>query len=182
MNRIKVLLKTLEFRHPTERQPRHLCRRTTKWAGEKNNARTSFERTFRVENFHLTRVENQGIYCSVLLVNRSPLVEAHLDHSIVNKSFDDFTSESTDLVLGVEHPDLSSDPATCQDVGLLVVQGEGGPGKRVEVLLDVLVLVLHQDRPGVDVDDADAVSSAGGHVRSCLVVVFRVRFKDNLKQ
>ena len=135
-----------------------------------------------MENFHLTRVENQGIYCSVLLVNRSPLVEAHLDHSIVNKSFDDFTSESTDLVLGVEHPDLSSDPATCQDVGLLVVQGEGGPGKRVEVLLDILVLVLHQDRPGVDVDDADAVSSAGGHVRSCLVVVFRVRFEDNLKQ
>ena len=98
------------------------------------------------------------------------------------KKIDDFTSESTDLVLGVEHPDLSSDPATCQDVGLLVVQGEGGPGKRVEVLLDILVLVLHQDRPGVDVDDADAVSSAGGHVRSCLVVVFRVRLKDNLKQ
>ena len=82
----------------------------------------------------------------------------------------------------MEHPDLPSDPSTGQDVGLLVIEGEGGPRQGVEVLLDILVLVLHQDRPGVDVDDADAVSSAGGHVRSCLVVVFRVRFKDNLKQ
>ena len=135
-----------------------------------------------MENLHLTRVENQGINCSVLLVNRSPLVEAHLDHSIVNKSFDDFTSESTDLVLGVEHPDLSSDPATCQDVGLLVVQGEGGPGKRVEVLLDVLVLVLHEHGPRVDVDDAYAVATAGGHVGGGLVVVLRVGLEDNLPE
>ena len=47
----------------------------------------------------------------------------------------------------MEHPDLPSDAAAGQNVGLLIVEGEGGPGQGVEVLLDVLVLVLHQHRP-----------------------------------
>ena len=64
----------------------------------------------------------------------------------------------------MEHPDLPSDPSTGQDVGLLVIEGEGGPRQGVEVLLDILVLVLHQYSPRIDVDDADTVSPAGCHV------------------
>ena len=51
-----------------------------------------------------------------------------------------------------------------------------------EVLLDVLVLVLHQHRPRVDVDDADDVAAAGRHVRRRLVVVLGIRLKHNLEQ
>ena len=82
----------------------------------------------------------------------------------------------------MEHPNLPSDATAGQDVGLLVVEGEGGPGQGVEVLLDVLVLVLHQHGPRVDVDDADTVAAAGCHMGRGLVVVLRVRLKHNLKQ
>ena len=82
----------------------------------------------------------------------------------------------------MEHPDLSSDTTTGQNVSLLIVEGEGGPGQGVEVLLDVLVLVLHQHGPRVDVDDADTVATTGRHVGRGLVVVLRVRLKHNLKQ
>ena len=64
----------------------------------------------------------------------------------------------------MEHPDLPSDPSTGQDVGLLVIEGEGGPRQGVEVLLDILVLVLHQYSPRIDVDDADTVPTAGCHM------------------
>merc|ERR1719318_128008 len=96
----------------------------------------------------------------VLLVHRPPLVETH-------------------LVLGMEHSDLASDATTGQYVGLLV-ESEGCPGQSVEVLLDVLVLVLHEHGPRVDVDDAYAVAATGGHVRGGLVVVLRVWLEDNL--
>ena len=90
--------------------------------------------------------------------------------------------ERDNLVLGVEHSDLASDAATSQYVGLLVVKGEGRPGQSVEVLLDVLVLVLHEHGPRVDVDDAYAVAAAGGHVGGGLVVVLRVGLEDNLPE
>ena len=80
----------------------------------------------------------------------------------------------------MEHSDLASDAATGQYVGLLVVKSEGCPGQSVEVLLDVLVLVLHEHGPGVDVYDAYAVTAAGGHVGGGLVVVLRVWLEDNL--
>ena len=64
----------------------------------------------------------------------------------------------------MEHPDLPSDPPTGQDVGLFIIEGEGGPCQGVEVLLDILVLVLHQYSPRIDVDDADAVPTAGCHM------------------
>ena len=82
----------------------------------------------------------------------------------------------------MEHPDLPSDATAGQNVSLLVVEGEGGPGQGVEVLLDVLVLVLHQHGPRVDVDDADTVATTGRHMGRGLVVVLRVRLKHNLKQ
>ena len=82
----------------------------------------------------------------------------------------------------MEHSDLASDATTGQYVGLLVVKSEGCPGQGVKVLLDVLVLVLHQHRPRVDVDDADDVAAAGRHVRRRLVVVLRVWLKHNLEQ
>ena len=93
---------------------------------------------------------------------------------------EDKTLKGTNLVLGMEHSDLASDAATGQYVGLLVVKSEGCPGQSVEVLLDVLVLVLHEHGPGVDVYDAYAVTAAGGHVRGGLVVVLRVWLEDNL--
>ena len=86
----------------------------------------------------------------------------------------------SDLVLWVEHPDFPSDATTSQDVGLLVVEGEGRPGQGVKVLFNVLVLVLHQYCPRVDIDDADAVAAAGRHVRCRLVVVLRVGFEHHL--
>ena len=82
----------------------------------------------------------------------------------------------------MEHSDLASDATTGQYVGLLVVKSEGCPGQSVEVLLDVLVLVLHEHGPRVDVDDAYAVAAAGGHVRGGLVVVLRVWLEDNLPE
>ena len=85
------------------------------------------------------------------------------------------------LVLGVEHPNFPSDATAGQDVGLLVVKGEGGPGEGVEVFFDILVLVLHQNCSRVDIDDADAVAAAGCHVRCCFVVVLGVRLEHNLK-
>ena len=88
--------------------------------------------------------------------------------------------KGTNLVLGMEHSDLASDAATGQYVGLLVVKSEGCPGQSVEVLLDVLVLVLHEHGPRVDVDNAYAVAAAGGHVGGGLVVVLRVWLEDNL--
>ena len=90
--------------------------------------------------------------------------------------------KGTNLVLGVEHSDLASDAATGQYVGLLVVKSEGCPGQGVKVLLDVLVLVLHEHGPRVDVDDAYAVAAAGGHVGGGLVVVLRVWLEDNLPE
>ena len=93
---------------------------------------------------------------------------------------EDNTLKGTDLVLGMEHSDLASDAATGQYVGLLVVKSEGCPGQSVEVLLDVLVLVLHEHGPRVDVDNAYAVAAAGGHVGGGLVVVLRVWLEDNL--
>ena len=82
----------------------------------------------------------------------------------------------------MEHPDLSPDPSAGQHVGLLVVECEGGPCQRVEVLLDVLVLVLHEHGSRVDVDDAYAVAAACGHVGGGLVVVLRVGLEDNLPE
>ena len=64
----------------------------------------------------------------------------------------------------MEHPDLPSDPPTGQDVGLFIIEGEGGPCQGVKVFLDILVLVLHQYSPRIDVDDADAVPTAGCHM------------------
>ena len=82
----------------------------------------------------------------------------------------------------MEHPNLAPDTAAGQDVRLLVVQGEGRPGQSVEVFLhqrvgrsrsgrsskemrllpafhlDILVLVLHQHRAGVDVYNTDRVA------------------------
>ena len=95
---------------------------------------------------------------------------------------EDKTLKGTNLVLGMEHSDLASDAATGQYVGLLVVKSEGCPGQSVEVLLDVLVLVLHEHGPGVDVYDAYAVTAAGGHVGGGLVVVLRVWLEDNLPE
>ena len=95
---------------------------------------------------------------------------------------EDKTLKGTNLVLGMEHSDLASDAATGQYVGLLVVKSEGCPGQSVEVLLDVLVLVLHEHGPRVDVDDAYAVAAAGGHVGGGLVVVLRVWLEDNLPE
>ena len=89
---------------------------------------------------------------------------------------------SSDLVLWVEHPDLPSDPTTGQDVGLLIVEGEGGPCQGDEVLLDILVCVLHQDVPRVDVEDADTVATAGCHPRCRLALLLRVGLKHNLEQ
>ena len=82
----------------------------------------------------------------------------------------------------MEHPDLPSHPTTGQDVGLLVVEGEGGPCQGEEVLLDILVFVLHQDFPRVDVDDADGVAAAGRHPRCRLALLLGVGLKDNLEQ
>ena len=93
---------------------------------------------------------------------------------------EDKTLKGTNLVLGMEHSDLASDATTGQYVGLLVVKSEGCPGQGVEVLLDVLVLVLHEHGPRVDVDNAYAVAAAGGHVGGGLVVVLRVWLEDNL--
>ena len=89
---------------------------------------------------------------------------------------------SSNLLLWVEHPDLPSHPTTSQDVGLLIVEGEGGPCQGEEVLLDILVFVLHQDFPRVDVNDADGVAAAGCHPRCRLALLTRVGLKDNLKQ
>ena len=82
----------------------------------------------------------------------------------------------------MEHSDLASDAPASQYVGLLIVKSEGCPGQGVEVLLDVLVLVLHEHGPRVDVYDAYAVATAGGHVGGGLVVVLRVWLKDNLPE
>ena len=82
----------------------------------------------------------------------------------------------------MEHPDLPSHPTTSQDVGLLVVEGEGGPCQGEEVLLDILVFVLHQDFPRVDVNDADGVAAAGRHPRCRLALLLGVGLKDNLEQ
>ena len=82
----------------------------------------------------------------------------------------------------MEHPDLPSHPTTGQDVGLLVVEGEGGPCQGEEVLLDILVFVLHQDFPRVDVDDADGVAATGRHPRSRLALLLGVGLKDNLNK
>ena len=90
--------------------------------------------------------------------------------------------KGTNLVLGVEHSDLASDAPASKYVGLLIVKSEGCPGQSVEVLLDVLVLVLHEHGPRVDVDYAYAVATAGGHVGGGLVVVLRVWLKDNLQE
>ena len=89
---------------------------------------------------------------------------------------------SSHLVLWVEHSDLPSHPTAGQDVGLLIIQGEGGPCQGVEVLLHILVLILHQDFPRVDVDDADGVAAAGRHPGCRLAVLLWVRLKHNLKQ
>ena len=112
-------------------------------------------------------------------------MEAHLSQKFfrILKFYEgEIFSSQVDLVLWVEHSDLPSDATAGQDVGLLIVEGEGGPGQGVEVLLDVLVLVLHQHGPRVDVDDADTVAATGRHMGRGLVVVLRVRLKDNLKQ
>ena len=82
----------------------------------------------------------------------------------------------------MEHSDLASDAPASQYVCLLIVKSECCPGQSVEVLLDVLVLVLHEHGPRVDVYDAYAVATAGGHVGGGLVVVLRVGLEDNLQE
>ena len=134
----------------------------------------------RVQGGHLGGVEDEGVDGGVLLVHGPPLVETHLAHYSHNQEQLVFQETGFHLVLWVEHPDLAPDAAAGQDVGLLVVEGEGGPGQRVEVLLDVLVLVLHQHRPRVDVDDADAVAAARRHVRRRLGVVLCIWLENNL--
>ena len=39
------------------------------------------------------------------------------------------------------------------------------------------MLVLHKDSDGGDIDDADRIPAASGHLRICLT---RIRFKNNL--
>ena len=46
--------------------------------------------------------------------------------------------------------------------------------------LQLLVLVLHEDRSGVDVDDADGVPSASGYIRRGLGGVLWVRLEHDL--
>lgn len=47
-------------------------------------------------------------------------------------------------------------------------------------LLELLVLVLHEDGAGGDVDDADGVAAAGGHLGRRLVRVLRVGLEHHL--
>ena len=133
-----------------------------------------------VQGGHLGGVEDEGVDGGVLLVHGPPLVETHLAHYSQNQEQLVFQETGFHLVLWVEHPDLAPDAAAGQDVGLLVVEGEGGPGQRVEVLLNVLVLVLHQHRPRVDVDDADTVAAARRHVRRRLGFVLCIWLENNL--
>ena len=42
------------------------------------------------------------------------------------------------------------------------------------------MLVLHQDSAGGDIDDADRVPAARGHLRGRFIRVVRIRFENNL--
>ena len=59
----------------------------------------------------------------------------------------------------MEHPDLPPDAPAGQDVGVIIPELERGPGEGVEIFFDVLVFVLLQHSPGVDIYNADTVSA-----------------------
>ncbi len=59
-------------------------------------------------------VEHKGVDGDVLLVDGSPLMEAN-------------------FVVGVEHPDFSTDSAAHEDVGAFAFKDHRRPGKSVEI-------------------------------------------------
>ena len=92
------------------------------------------------------------------------------------------TQDLAHLAGRVEHPDLPSDAAAGQHVYLLVPQLQCGPGQRVEIFFDILVLVLHEDGAAVHIDDADGIAATSRNQARCLSRVNRVRLEYNLQK